>query len=245
MTAGFLDEHGNFIAVVNGRRLGGCPLCGKAPYLAEDEHNSYRLYCHEHQGFRTLWYGDIEHAEKEWQRIVDNHPINFVDEFTHNKNNAFKRCPYCQEIPALSYDNEHKRYKVRCMNCDEINTLWKSNYEEAKDAWNLLITALEINHVPYHNKDDEPVISILGAHRANDPDVIKNCPICGQSPIYRNGKTVDGQYRYMIHCKCNTEEIKLKTEWYSEPQNAYDEWNSLCDKQEEKIHDDLVDFLKE
>lgn len=85
MTAGFLNESGDFVATMNGREIGGCPLCGKAPYLAQ-EHDSYRLYCGQHQDIRTLWYSSSEKAETEWNRIVKTHLVNYyVDEFTDDK----------------------------------------------------------------------------------------------------------------------------------------------------------------
>lgn len=70
MTAGFLNESGDFVVAVNERTLSNCPLCGKAPYLAQDEHGSYRLYCGQHQDLRTLWYSSIEKAETEWNTSV-------------------------------------------------------------------------------------------------------------------------------------------------------------------------------
>lgn len=84
MTAGFLNESGDFVVAVNERTLSSCPLCGKAPYLMQE--HGYRLYCGQHQDLCTLWYSSIEKTETEWNRIVKNHPINYyVDEFTDNK----------------------------------------------------------------------------------------------------------------------------------------------------------------
>lgn len=246
MTAGFLNESGDFVAVVNGRTLGNCPLCGKAPYLVQDEHDSYRLYCGQHQDLRTLWYSSIEKAETEWNRIVKNHPINYF--------NGFSRCPYCQGIPGVSYNAETNKYKVQCGKDSEIGTYWKDSYDEAKEAWELLITALTTNHVSIKSHEESmsaegenEVVLITGASIIDDPDRARTCPICGNKPIFRTGKTAAGEHRFALHCNKHRQANNelFRTEWHEDPYEAFNEWISVCNKEEEKVHNELTDFLKE
>lgn len=256
MTAGFLNESGDFVAAVNGRTLGSCPLCGKAPYLVQDEHNSYRLYCGQHQDIRTLWYSSIEGAETEWNRIVENYPINYGDEFANRAGNGFgfSRCPYCQEIPTLSYNAETNKYRAQCVKDSEIGTYWKDSYDEAKEAWELLITALTTTHVSIKSHEESmsaegenEVVSITGASVIDDPDRARTCPICGNKPIFRTGKTAAGEHRFALHCNKHRQANNelFRTEWHEDPYEAFNEWISVCTKEEEKVHNELTDFLKE
>ena len=246
MTAGFLNESGDFVATTNEREISGCPLCGKAPYLVQDEHNSYRLYCGQHQDIRTLWYSSLEKAEIEWDRIVKNHPINY--------SNVFSRCPYCQEVPTISYSAETNRYRVQCAKDSVIGTYWKDSYDEAKEAWELLITALTTTHVSIKSHEESmsaegenEVVHITGASIIDDPDRARTCPICGNKPIFRTGKTAAGEHRFALHCNKHRQANNelFRTEWHEDPYEAFNEWISVCNKEEEKVHNELTDFLKE
>lgn len=256
MTAGFLNESGDFVAMINGREISGCPICGKAPFLAEeDEHLSFRLYCGEHQNIRTLWHSSLEKAEIEWNnRIVKNYPINYFDEFADRVGNEFSCCPYCQEVPVISYNAETNGYRIQCANDSEVGTYWKDSYSEAKEAWELLIAALTTTHVSIISheesmsaKGENEVILITGASTITDPDRARTCPICGNKPIFRTGKTAAGEHRFALHCNKHRQANNelFRTEWHKDPHEAFNEWISVCAKEEEKVHNELTDFLKE
>lgn len=254
MTAGFLNESGDVVATTNEREISGCPLCGKAPFLAEDEHFSFRLYCGEHQNIRTLWYSSLEKAEIEWDRIVKNHPINHVDEFTDRAGNGFSRCPCCQEVPTISYNAETNRYRVQCAKDVQISTYWKDSYDKAKETWELLVAALTTTYVSIKSHEESmsaegenEVVHITGASIINDPDRARTCPICGNKPIFRTGKTAAGEPRFALHCNKHRQANNelFRTEWHEDPYEAFNEWISVCTKEEEKVHNELTDFLKE
>lgn len=182
MTAGFLNESGDFVATINGREISGCPLCGKAPFLVEeDEHLSFRLYCGEHQNIRTLWHSSLKEAEIEWDRIVKN------------------------------------RLNIK-------------SHEESMSV-----------------EGESEVVSVTGASIIDDPDRARTCPICGNKPIFRTGKTAAGEHRFALHCNKHRQANNelFRTEWHEDPYEAFNEWISVCTKEEEKVHNELTDFLKE
>lgn len=226
MTAGFLNESGDFVATMNEREISGCPLCGKAPFLAEDEHFSFRLYCGKHQNICTLWYSSLEKAEIEWDRIVKNHPINYVDEFTDRAGDEFLCCPYCQEVPAIKIDGH--AHQIICTSHPEIHTSWLTDLSVAKHAWNYQIKRILAANHP---------VAISKSYITNG-NVARKCFSCGSDPVLEYGADLKTSKHCRVRCHCLPPKI---FEWCSCPQQAYDKWNEFIDNQ----HDNFIKFISE